>query len=112
MWSRKTPRDGSTAADSPRRWPRAETSAAGGWTPWMGCLPVGVQQLEDELRVVRSRDKARQVSRQRARGGLVLHREGMVSHDWRLRAAGRHGRNQDSRPLARHAGSRLHGTPP
>ena len=36
VWSRKTPRDGSTVADSPRRWPRAETSAPGGWTPWIG----------------------------------------------------------------------------
>ena len=36
VWSRKTPRDGSTVADSPSRWPRAETSAPGGWTPWTG----------------------------------------------------------------------------
>ena len=36
VWSRKTPRDGSTVADSPRRWPRAQTPAPGGWTPWMG----------------------------------------------------------------------------
>ena len=47
--SRKTPRDGSTVADSPRRWPRAETSGPGGVGPPDGLVElVRVAEQDDE----------------------------------------------------------------